>query len=236
MECELARKLLVFARPGVSELDPADVAALESHLADCADCSEYNRKENCWDERLARAMQAVPLPVQGRARVEERLIAARSAWRCRAGLRLAGAVLVASLVYWVIPSPRLDSDAIIADAYDQVGNRDGVAEWLTHYDKRFGFPPQMNAKYLISCERRDFHGVKAPVLTFVRQSAQARVAVLSSRQFRNLPTLPAGRAAENSVCTLFIIRDPDSADVVFVVEVINGPIELFYNEPGESVT
>jgi hypothetical protein len=136
----------------------------------------------------------------------------------------------------MIPASKLDADSIASDAYDQVGNGDGVEEWLAQQNRHFAFPPRMNARYLIGSERRDFHGVKAPVLTFVRHNAMARVAVLSANQFRNLSKLPDGTAASNSVCTILIVRVPNSPDVVYVVEVINGRVEDFYNEVESTVT
>ena len=44
MDCEFARQLLIFARPGATELEAADVAALEGHLADCVDCRARSRR------------------------------------------------------------------------------------------------------------------------------------------------------------------------------------------------
>ena len=235
MDCELARQLLVFARPGATELDAADVAALESHLADCDACRMVSRNERSWDDRLAHAMRTVAIPTDGRARLDRRLRGEQWSWRWGVTGMAFGIVLLAGGIWWGIPGPRFDAETVAADAYDQVGNRDGVEVWLLNQDSHFGFPPRMDAKYLVACERRDFHGVKAPVLTFVRQNAMARVAVLSARQFRNASGLPTGRLAENSVCTVLIVRDPDWADVVYVVEVINGPVELFYNEIDATV-
>jgi Putative zinc-finger len=236
VECESARQLMVFARPGTTELDAAEVAALESHLAECPDCRAQCRSERAWDDRITRAMRAVTVPPDSRARLNVRLQHERGAWLRRMTCQVAAAVLAVVSIWWMIPAPSLDAEMIAAEAYDQVGNRDGVEAWLIQQNQFFGFPPRMDAKYLIACERRDFHGAKAPVLTFVRQNARACVAVLSSKQFRNLSKLPDGRAAANSVCTLLIVRDPNTPDVVYLVEVINGPVELFYNELEATVS
>ena len=60
--------------------------------------------------------------------------------------------------------------------------------------------------------------------------AEAHVVVVTPAQFRNLPALPDGRAAENSMATLLIVRDADRPGVVYIIEVLNGPIEPFYAE------
>src|SRR4051812_32941707 len=80
MDCNHARRLLDFARPGVSELDAADLIALETHLAECSACATAYRAERRSDERLAAAMQAVPISGTGSSRLMAKLAAARRAW------------------------------------------------------------------------------------------------------------------------------------------------------------
>jgi len=62
MTCHDALRLLDFARPGATELDAADIAALETHLADCPACNRQARVERAWDDRIAEAMSSVPPP------------------------------------------------------------------------------------------------------------------------------------------------------------------------------
>src|SRR4051812_16455327 len=87
VDCDLARQLLAFARPGAAELDAADAAALERHLADCPACGPAARGEHAFDASLAAAMRAVPLPAGGRGRLLTGLLAARAAWWRRFWLR-----------------------------------------------------------------------------------------------------------------------------------------------------
>jgi hypothetical protein len=60
--------------------------------------------------------------------------------------------------------------------------------------------------------------------------------VLTPRQFRNLSEFEHGRVAENSVGTVLILRDDRLPGVVYLVEIINGPVERFYNEQINTVT
>ena len=71
MDCKTARQWLEFHRPRGGELTAEDVAALEGHLAVCADCDAAVRAERAADAALARAMQAVPIP----AGLQDRLLA-----------------------------------------------------------------------------------------------------------------------------------------------------------------
>src|SRR4051794_10131857 len=77
MDCDLARRLALFARPG--ELDAADAAALDRPPADRPACAAV-RGERAFDTQMARAMQAVPVPTGARRRLTTRLAAARAAW------------------------------------------------------------------------------------------------------------------------------------------------------------
>jgi hypothetical protein len=236
MNCEFARLLLLFARPGATELDAPDIAALESHLAGCDACRNFSRQERAIDESIASAMQQVDVPRALSGELANRLVnRERAIWRLRAAAGLVTAmVAVAAWAYW--PGPRFDPDRVVASAYDQVGNREGVTEWLARQDPRFDFPPRFQARFLVSCERRNFHGVNAPVLSFVRKDGLARVAVVNKRQLRGLAALPDGPVAQNSVCTLVIVRHPETPDVVYLVEVINGTVDAFYNDESATVT
>ncbi|MBX7103404.1 MAG: zf-HC2 domain-containing protein [Gemmataceae bacterium] len=232
----MARLLMIFARPGATELDGGEISALESHLAECPNCREHSRQGRRDDDSIARAMRAVVVPVRLQAELASQLARTSrfSLMRKIAILTLAGGVLLVGWRLW--PAPVFDADAIAASAYDEVANRDGVVEWLARQNPLFSFPPRFNGKFLVACERRTIHGVTAPVLTFVRRDSLARVAVVTENQFRNLAEVATGRAAENSVSTIVVLRMAESPGVVYLVEVLNGPIEPFYNDEEISAT
>lgn len=236
MTCELAQRLLIFSRPGVDELDGRELSALETHLGECAECRARNDSERQWDEQLAHAIQNVAVPAEVSQRVIRELQTQRRTQLTKRITQAVAFTLMIMGLWWVIPGRSLDAEKIALDAYNQVGNREGVEEWLKGRNRHFAFPPRMNGQFLVGCEYRDYHGVSAPVLTFVRQNAMARVAILTTGQFRNLPQLPDGRVTQNSVCTVMIVADPDHHEVVYLIEVINGPVELFYNELDATVS
>jgi len=236
MDCNAARQLLDFARPGITELDASDIAELEMHLADCESCAQFARAERRSDDLLASAMQDVVMPPGARGRLLARADQARSTWWRK---RLAVATVAIASVgagWWLYPAPRLDADTIASIALERFGNQSAAEEWLAQQNRHFGFPPRFKAKYLVGFETRDYHGVTAPVLTFVKRNSLARVVVLAEKQFRELPGVADGSLAENSVATILVIHDPVSAGVVYLVEVLNGPIDPFYVDEEPAIT
>ncbi|MFL5330985.1 MAG: anti-sigma factor family protein [Gemmataceae bacterium] len=236
MKCNEIRRLLEFARPGVTELEAVDIVAIERHLADCASCATFTRADRAIDDEIAQTMQAVELPPGARGRLLERATDARRSWRRKRVTVVFAAACVLGFGWWLYPAPKLDTDAIANVAWERFNNQIAAEEWLAQQNRNFGFPPRFKAKYLIGYETRDFHGVSAPVLTFVKRNSLARVVVLAENQFRNLSGLPDGPVADNSAMTLLVIHDPTTSGVVYWVEVLNGPVDPFYVDEEPSVT
>src|SRR5438094_10567581 len=112
MDCDHARQWLAFARP--AELDAAELARIDEHLATCPDCGPLARGERGADEAIARAMQAVAIPGGLRGRLATRLAAARTAWLRLTVLRATAACVAALLTISLIHSvtrPSLDLTA-----------------------------------------------------------------------------------------------------------------------------
>jgi hypothetical protein len=94
MDCKTARLLLDFARPRAAELDAAETAALDDHLAACSDCDLTARAERRADEPVGKAMRQIDVPDRLRGRILERLAEGRAdarRRRFRHGLRLTAA-------------------------------------------------------------------------------------------------------------------------------------------------
>lgn len=236
MRCDTARLLLAFDRPGRSELDPTDKAAVRDHLANCPECRVATDDARRMDEHVGRWLRQIELPpdglastlscLRGRARREQ---FRRAAWAC--------AMLIAGVVAWrTWPASSFNAVAIADAAYQQVANRAGVEEWLSRQDSRFRFPPRFIGRQLVAAEKRSFHGVTAPVLVFASNNAVARVAIVDETSFRNLATMESGLQGENSVCSVHVLRDPNQPGVVYLVEALNGPIDLFLADEDSAAT
>jgi hypothetical protein len=236
MTCNEALLLAEFARPGATELDAAEIAALETHLAACDRCGRALRAQRAWDDRVVRAVMSVRTPAGGAARLLETLTQGRRAWWRRVTLRCIAVAAIAGGAWWAMPGPRIDVESIAESRYDRIQNADAARVWLTGCDRRFQFPPRFRPRYLLTFGLENFEGVTAPVLTFVRNGALARVVVLDERQFRNLRSLPDGAVAENSGCSVIVVRDQSAPGVVYLVEVLNGPVEPFFSEDDPTIT
>src|SRR4051794_242887 len=94
MDCDLARQLLPFARPGGADLEAADRVALDRHFAACPACAAA-AAELAFDAGLAGAMRAVPVPDALRGRLLTRLVAARMA--IYRGLALRGLIVLCAV-------------------------------------------------------------------------------------------------------------------------------------------
>lgn len=80
MDCDTARDLFAFRRPGgPSELAPDDLAALDRHLAGCPACATVARRQDGFDAAVATVMTAVPVPTGLHGRLVRRVAARRAA-------------------------------------------------------------------------------------------------------------------------------------------------------------
>ncbi len=228
MDCDLARHLLQFARPGTAELEPADAAALEKHLADCPDCGPATRAERAFDARIARAMPAVPLAADFHARLGTHLLAARAAWWRQFSLRFGAAgaalLLAAGAAWWFWGRPTLDPYAEVQRAYEQSGlwrsndeARALATDWLRRHVGQLEAPEELNYKLLVALGHEDFQGRRSvPTLEFVRGDATMKVHVVRESAYRNLKDL-LDQPVEEGGCTFLARRYADMPGWVFII-------------------
>lgn len=236
MTCRDALLLLEFARPGATELEAPDINALETHLAECRSCAAFGRQDRELNDQLESLVERIPQPHGGKLAVLKRLQSRTRNWKKQVALVSMIALLAALNIWEAMPRPKLDPDVLLTDAQTQFGNYDQCNTWLMGQNSMFQFPRGFDAKYLVCFQRQAIHGTNAPVLTFVRGDSLARVTVLSSVQFRNLSNYGNGQVFENSVATVLILRDATCSGVVYLVEIINGTVDRFYNEHVNTVT
>jgi len=204
MDCKTARLLLDFVRPQAGEMDSAELAAFEQHLAGCPDCDALTRAERGLDHAFAKAMQAVEVPAGLPNRLIARLERERGdvylRWFGNAG-RVAAAAAVLFAATWAVIAwrqshlPEVDVDR----AWDEVHNRMVAppgGDFLADHYRRLGFegpfPQNLNYSLLTYYGLAEFQGRQVPQLIFLAPhgGAQAEVRVLSAKQFNltNLPT------------------------------------------------
>jgi hypothetical protein len=203
MDCKTARLLLDFHRPRAGELTPDEAAALEGHLASCAECDAAGRAQRRLEDHLGRAMRDVPLPPRLRqqvlARVRRQHHAARVrqfVWAAR-GLAAAAALLLAVALGWhfIGARPRLDVHGLYeADLLKHHSTSpENVQIWLQeHRHVNFTPPAAFDYSYLADYDAVEWQGKRVPKLVFFRSDpyARARVYVVSSDRF-DLADLPS---------------------------------------------
>src|SRR5947209_691841 len=128
MDCKTARLLLEFVRPQADEMDAAELAAFDEHLAACPDCDALVRAERGVDHAFARAMQAVEVPAGLRNRLLFRLERERGdvylRWFGHVG-RVAAAAAVVLLATWAVYAwrqshlPEVDVNLAWEDAHNR---------------------------------------------------------------------------------------------------------------------
>jgi hypothetical protein len=250
MDCKTARLLFDFVRPGTAEMDAAEVAAFEQHLAACPECDALARAERGVDLAIAKAMQAVEVPAGLRNRLLTRLERERGdvylRWFGHTG-RVAAAAAAVVLVCWGVYAwrqshlPSVDMDR----AWDEAHNRmvaplggDDLAEHFRKlgYDGRF--PRNLNYSMLAYYGMAEFQGRAVPQLIFLtpQGGARAEVLVLSPKQF-NLTDLPKGYVSPDGYPCKVALWSDDRAGCAEVVEYRGDSADwLRMNEPADEAS
>ena len=105
MDCKTARRLMDSCRPSEDDWQAPELAGVSAHLEECSDCLMQFRSRQAFDERVAPAMQSVPVPAGLSDRIFTRLDRAR-VWRRRRvfatwSAAAAAAVLIAvGVTFW----------------------------------------------------------------------------------------------------------------------------------------
>ena len=241
MDCNTARMLIAFFGRQGTELAPEDAAELDAHLAACPGCAEAVRFERAFDDRVGKAMLAVPVPANLKAKVFDGVAAARGAWYRQkfyavAGLAAAVVLAVGGIVAWQIAqAPTLTADRIIAqeDAralyraqyVDQVLGRHGLA-----------FRPErpFDLNHLELVGTSDLNGKQVPVLYFLNmpKNARAKVYVVRTMDFdwKNLPQEGSSQVGGQFGHQVVLVRDRERSDVGYVVVFTGAGLELFLEE------
>jgi len=232
MDCRTARLLLDFARPRPAELEPADRADLDGHLADCLDCSAVFRAERRADEAIGRALRDVPVPDGLRGRILDCLAAQRDRWYQRRLIRLGVAAAAVVLVgwgawTWLRPSPmdvNLDLFAEAVNVLPASAEEVDAAFRESHVFARAPRELEFNFALLARIVRADFQGRLVPVLEFRHGISDAWVYILDARHF-NIDTIDIQRRGSGR----FTVEAFPSHDRQFAYVIVyrGGPLEAF---------
>ncbi len=230
MDCKTARLLVEFFRPVAAELTAGEVEALEQHLAECPECAGFAQAERAWEQRVAGAVQGVPVPVGLRDRLHsglEQQCMQRRGRRMRhviAGFAVAAALLLAAAFGWHwmrSHPPRLNLELLAADFFGETANPGpvNVEAYFQQSDRAFVAPKRFNYANLSYYSWSGLQGKKVPLLLFtsMQRREQARVYFLTGNQF-NLSALEAdAQGGGSGGCKVEILPLPDRQGVHLVL-------------------
>ncbi|HJZ94639.1 MAG TPA: zf-HC2 domain-containing protein [Gemmataceae bacterium] len=233
MDCSTARMLVTFFGRQGSELAPEDAADLDAHLASCPKCAELVRFERAFDDRVAKAMLAVPVPTHLKGKLLDGITAQRASWyreKAWALVGLAAGVLltIGGVIAWQIKTaPELTVEAVV-DHQTEIARNPGatIADVLGERGLEFNPERPFDLNQFVGAAMGKLKGRTVPVIYFRNgpKNADATVFVVRDRDFnwKNLPQ--DGSSAPPSLYgfQVALIRDARRADVAYVV-VFTGP-------------
>ena len=227
MDCKTARLLLSFACPRTTELDPAEAEALEAHVADCPGCGRLAQAERQLDDRLGKAMRAVPVPVDLLPRLQTRL-AKQLPWYRRHVRELAAAaalllvgVAVGGWTWLGRQKSVIDADVVAVQAVEVLDAR-GSPETVDQliYDRyriRTTVPRNLNYGYLRACSEEVFQGRRIVRLLFISNGEYAIVRILPDRQFDLPRSFNGPQLAGSAGITVALHPTPDP-HIAYLIE------------------
>jgi len=197
MDCNTARLLCTFARPRNPELAADEAAALARHLAECPECQALQTAERAFDDRVGRAVRAVPVPANLQARILQRLgeqrrqVLRRRVVRCGAGLA-AAVLLIVGWAYWPVSLIQLDLYAL-HDAANlppsvrverlKADQSDRLPLKFSRGNLKFEFPATLNYLKLTHHGVCELQGHRVPFMEFKNGKDTLRVYILDGQRF-----------------------------------------------------
>jgi hypothetical protein len=237
MDCNTARMLATFFGRQGSELAPEDAAALDAHLAGCPGCAAAIQAERAFDDRVAKAMMAVPVPANLKARILDGVTAQKAAgYRQKAwglaGLATAACLLVGGVIgYRIWTAPEMTGAGTIAWVEQDIKDpQNPIDREAARHDLRFTPERAFDLNLLAIAGERDLNGRRVPFAYFVnsRKNAWAAVYIVKDSVL-NWKTLPRdGSSVPGSFgLQLAVVPDTTRGDVAYVVIYTGESLELF---------
>jgi hypothetical protein len=230
-----------FGRQG-SELAPEDAAELNAHLAGCPACAAAVRFERQFDDRVGKAMLAVAVPSNLKAKLLDGVAAQRGAWYRQkfyalAGLAAAMVLTIGGIVAWQIQrAPELTAAGIVNQEDVRAQDRARFVDRYLRDHGRSDFRPErpfdLNQLELVGTT--DLDGKEVPVLYFVNgpKNARAKVYVVKDTEFnwKNLPQDGSSQPGGLFGHQVALVRDREKSGVAYVVVFTGAGLELFLEE------
>lgn len=239
MDCNTASMLATFFGRGGTELAADDAAALNAHLATCPQCAASIQRERAFDDRIAKAMLAVPVPSNLKAKLLDQATTQTTAKVRHKAYAAAGVVVVllaavgGVIGYQILSAPTLDLNTVLTDEDEKARDPQHYVHRLLA-DQGVTFDPEQrfDMNMLASVGRERLQGKEVPTLKFVnaRKNSWAKVFIVRANQF-DWGNLPKNGATVQSIegfgHQAVIIPHVQRGDTAYVVIFTGDSLELF---------
>lgn len=244
MDCNTARMLATFFGRRGSELAPEDAAALDAHLAACPNCATAVQQERTFDDRLTKAMLAVPVPTGLKSKLLDGVAAHRGAqYRQRAysmaGLAACVLLAIGGVIAWQIHSaPELTWSEIVSQHDRQEQDRAGqVRRFLANEGIQFHPEQALDLNQVESSGIGELQGKKVPVLYLVNgvKNARATVYIVRDSEFKwkGLPSDPSSTPSVYGF-QVAVLRDLKQSNVGYIVVFTGAGLDVFLESRSSS--
>jgi hypothetical protein len=240
VDCNTARMLSTFFGRQGSELAPEDASALEAHIAGCPSCASAVQFERAFDDRVAKAMLAVPIPTNLKSNLLDGIAADRGAWYRKkfyavAGIAATILLAIGGVVAWQIgTAPELTLDGIAHQADRREQDRPNEArEFLARHGIDFQPERPLDLHFAESMGMSEFQGKQVPAVYLSNRikNASATIYVVRDSDFK-WKNLPQGVSSLPSLYgfQVAVLRDRQRSDVGYVVVFTGAALEVFLVE------
>lgn len=240
MDCNTARMLTTFFGRQGSELAPEDAAALNAHIASCSKCAVEVQFERAFDDRVTKAMLAVPVPVGLKSKLLDGVATQHAGWyrqKAYYAVGMAASVLIAigGIIAWQMgTAPELTLTEIVAQSDSQEQDRAGnVRKFLKERGLAFNPERQLDLNQVEFWGDGQLSGKIVPVLNFTNtaKNARAKVYVVRDTDF-DWKKLPQDGSSVTSVYgfQVAVLRDTKRSDVAYIVVFTGAGLEMFLED------
>jgi hypothetical protein len=226
-----------FGRQG-SELAPEDAASLGTHVAACPECAAAVQFERSFDDRVAQAMLAVPVPAGLKGKLLDGVAAQQGTWYRQKAYALVGMaacllIAIGGVVAWQVSQAQplsLAQIAADADQRDEDQRAVKVREFLAHEGVPFHPEQPIDLGLVEAYGVRDFQGKQVPALFLVNTARNARATVYVVRdsdfQWKKLPQDGSSVISKYGY-QIAVLRDTERPGIGYVVVFTGAGLELF---------
>lgn len=229
--------LATFFGRRANELAPEDASALDAHLSGCASCQAAITTERAFDDRLSRAMIAVPVPDGLKSKILDGISAQRGSWwRQKAyvatGFATAACLLVGGVIAWnIISAPELTGAGVVAEHDRRLHSPEArINSFMTSHGMRFDPERRFDMSLFDEVSMGDLRGQQVPMLLFknVRNNARAWVYVVkdSVLNWKKLPRDGSSVPGQFGL-QMAVLQDAVRGDVGYVIIFSGESLELF---------